>query len=602
MANSPTADTNMKPNAAYISKSPDNIFFLLIPTTWRDSIKRTNKSIATLSFIKSAETPDILKPLFEFLNNFFGCSLRGSSVGVEIASGIINFFSCAFLLAVIPSVMARNGYNADNTTAIVAILCGVGNIVSGLVSNLPIIIGPPTPITIYYISASLQAGLSMHQGNLVIFYFGIFFLIMGVVAPIGRFCARIIPDAIAVALTVGVGLISTLSGIALLGIVKQGKYTLLDLGDLDAQSYIGVSAIILTAWAVLIRSKVSNLAGLCWGTFIWWTSQNLWPSVWTSVPTLMVDKITSTDSSSVVILVFELFFLCLLTCFGLCKSLCQLGDLMTKEGMVPNGRFLTITVAIMNILSGVYYGPPIVVIADSGAGIRSGARTGLSSVIAGILFLFAVFFGPLFSAIPPAGYSPVLIMTGILQFKNVQSLDFYSKFAVPAFLTLTLIPFTNSIVAGLGIGITTYLVMSLLTGQFRKDGKIFLNYYFPDYVALEDSSPNSSPTSSNADESENDANDESHNVLMNVSTSKGGDIESKSATTSPVNIELQRVDNPMASKTVTDNATSQLSRRPSISSNDVHPPRARRASVVAIVQGMTSTEIGGDVSSLMLNH
>ena len=474
------AINNEDPTKPYISSTPDNIFFTVIPSGWRDSIKRFNKSLSTLSFVKKATTPEVLKPLFSQLDEYFECTERGSSVGVEVVSGFINFFSCSFILAVIPEIMSNANYDSNSTNSIVSLACGLGSIVSGIVSNLPIVISPLTPVTIYFSTVMQQSSLSTQQGNMVVVYFGVFFLIMGVVAPIGRFCARIMPDYIQLGTTVGIGLFTVIDSFSLLGLVKRGQFTLLELGTINAQVVIGISAIVIIAWGISAQSKISQISGLVWGTFIWWSSQNLWPKVWTAIPSLTGTTFSSCNDSQAIILIFELFILNLISVFGMCRSLCQLGHLITKDGMVPKGRYLTITVAIMNIFSGSLYGPPIAISAESAAGIKAGARTGLSSVVAGILFCFAVFFGPFFSSIPPAGTSPILFMAGMLLFMNVKYIDLTSRFAVPAYITLTFIPFTNSIIAGLGFGVSSYLILSVITGQFVKDSKLFVNYYLPD--------------------------------------------------------------------------------------------------------------------------
>jgi AGZA family xanthine/uracil permease-like MFS transporter len=477
------ASADKQPDAS--EKKPDNIVFMVIPTAWRDRIKAWNKNVSQLRFVKNAETPAAFKCLFAKLDAYFLCTERGSSVGLEIVCGCVSFVSCMFLLAVVPAILAGAGYDVTNSTAAVCVVYGLGNFLSGVFSNLPVIIGPSTPVTAYFAASVQSSTLSVHQANMVVVYTGIMFLIMGVVAPIGRFFARTVPEYIQLSTTIGVGLVSTLSGVSSLGLVRRGTFSLLEFGTLDAKSIIGLSTILVIAISIMFKSKVSHIRGLVWGTFIWWASQKTWPSEIAHKPYVHHDTWTTANNGLQIELIFEIFFLLLLTVFGLCKSLCTLAGIMTKENMVPNGRYLTITVAVMNLLSGSVYGPPVTVIADSSAGVRAGAKTGLTAVTAGLLFLLSIFFGPLFAAIPPTAYAPILIMTGMVQFKNIQNLDFSSRFIVPAFMCFSLIPFTNSIFAGLGIGMVCYCTLSILTGQFLIDGKAILEYYFPEYFGEE---------------------------------------------------------------------------------------------------------------------
>jgi AGZA family xanthine/uracil permease-like MFS transporter len=573
------------PVASAQEHKPENIFYILLPVEWKNKLKDFNRDLSTLTFIKKTETPAFLKSTSVFLDNFFNCTGRGSSVGVEIFAGIINFLSCMYILAALPNFMAAAGYNSDSSLAVISLACGMGNILSGIVSNLPIIISPPVPISIYFTSSIQQYGLSVHQGNMVVVYSGIFFLIMAVLAPFGRFMARVIPDYIQLGTTIGIGLFTVLYGFIDLGLVKPGRYTLLELGSIDSEVIVGISAIIITAWGIITKSKISLLAGLAWGTVIWWTSQNMWPAVWTSVPLFHADNLSSASDPYEVMLIFELFILDLITCFGMCTALCKLGDLLTKEGMVPNGRFLSVVVGITNIFSGVLNGPPIVVSPESAAGIRAGAKTGLSTVVAGILFLFTLFFGPFFSSIPAAGTSPILVMTGLLLVKNVQNVDFMSRYAVPAYMCLTLIPFTNSIFAGIGVGMACYLIISIVTGQFVVDGRIFLNYYFPEWIPLVPDKGDTAPETLTKDPEA---------AIDGVSV-----IGAAEDVTNPL---ASGATSPVTAKSINDDGSpviSSRSRRASSISQGVQQ-FARRGSS-RLVASLADSSINGSESGLMLN-
>eukprot|EP01038_Epipyxis_sp_PR26KG_P015949 gene15949-21642_t len=460
------------------SKAPDNIIYLLFPS-WKARIKKINRSINHLKFIKKINTPSWLQPFADLLDVQFEFTKRGSTFGTEVTTGLMDFFSCMFILAVIPNQMATVGYSGNNSAAAISFMSGIGSIASAFITNLPIIVAPSTAISIYFISILQQSALTPNHGNIAVIFSGFIFFLVGLIGPLGRFISKVIPEYIQIGLNVGVGLKTALFGAIALNLVVSGKYSLLALGPLSSEVLVGMSSLVIIAVAKAADSKISYFLGLLWGSIIWWSVNGLWPSFWwAKVPDLSVYSLHTDNSSDVILLVLELALLDLLTTFGLAKALCSKASLLTEDGSIPRGRLLQMTVGIMNVISGGFSGPPIVLSESSLSGITAGAKTGLSAVVCGCAFLLSSFFGPLFSAIPSAGSSPVLIYSGLFLFRNIKSLDFDSKYALPTFLCLIFIPFADSIIAGLGFGVATYAIISILTGEFVSDSKDLYNYYF----------------------------------------------------------------------------------------------------------------------------
>lgn len=131
-----------------------------------------------------------------------------------------------------------------------------------------------------------------------------------------------------------------------------------------------------------------------------------------------------------------------------------------------------------SIVSGCLSGPPILISPESAAGIKAGAKTGLSTLICGLLFGVSAFFSPLFAEVPSAGTAPLLIMVGVLLFQNAKRIDWnYIGKAVPSFCCLFFIPFTYSILRGVGFGYVTYIVIGMFTGDFWLESTQFLTDY-----------------------------------------------------------------------------------------------------------------------------
>jgi AGZA family xanthine/uracil permease-like MFS transporter len=424
-----------------------------------------------------------MSPFYDFLEDFFECIRAGSTVEVEVFAGIINFFSCMYILAVIPSQMQKAGYDSERSAAVISLVTGVATIGSGLVTNTPLVIAPATAVSIYFITNLQQYTLSLHSGNLVVMYCGITIVLLGLIGPLGRLISKLIPEYIQIGTTVGIGLITALSGYTELDIVVQGKYTLLAVGPITSEICIAISGLILIALGVYYHSRFAYLLGLGWGTFLWWSSQYAWPKLIGKAPQFEGDSIGAFHDDNGVLLTFEMIFLIILTLFGLAKALCELAYITTTFEAIPKGRLLLVIIGIANLASGSIYGPPVILSPETASGIKAGARTGLSAVVTGTLFLFSIFFAPFFTSIPAAATSPVLIMIGMILFQNVKAIDFTNKYGIAAFICLTLIPFTDSIIGGLGFGYATFATISFLNGDFKVYIEKFFTYYFGDESA-----------------------------------------------------------------------------------------------------------------------
>ena len=201
-------------------------------------------------------------------------------------------------------------------------------------------------------------------------------------------------------------------------------------------------------------------------------------TLWEDITSLYA--ITSWKSS--LLLAGDLVFLYVLCLCGLVVTLSALGGLIRPDGTTPRNRWLYIICGVVSVISGCFSGPPLLLSPESTAGVKAGARTGLSSIVCGLLFALSVFFGPTLKAIPYAATSPVLIIVGIILFQNVSRLDWrVTKDAVPSFFVAFFVPFTYSVMQGVGVGYGMYIAVALCTGDLYTDALALWKHYFSDY-------------------------------------------------------------------------------------------------------------------------
>jgi len=402
------------------------------------------------------------------LDKSFEVTERNTTVQSEIICGFIQFFSCLYVLPVVPEQMNLAGYNKNSTIVATSLACCIGCILASYFANLPFIIAPPTAVSIYLSSALRIRGIYDHsEGDTAVILSGMALLLIGICKPLNKFIKFLIPDCIQASTAVGIGLITALAGAIEIKLVVRGTLTILSMGDISWEIAIATISLIVASVALYYHVKGSLVIALIFGTIAWWIYDNNWPSQLIGIPEFDY-KPTYKNSLNLEIcsLFFSLVFLYILTVSGLTRSLSDQSNLTLPNGSVPRGNWFFIVCGFTTIISGYLSGPPILISPESASGIKSGAKTGLSTLICGLLFGIATFFSPLFASIPPAGTSPLLILVGMLLFQNVSRINWKEvDTSVPAFIVLFFIPFTYSIPCGIGFGYVLYITINLMTGN-----------------------------------------------------------------------------------------------------------------------------------------
>ena len=416
------------------------------------------------------------------LDKNFEITERNTSVQSEIICGFVQFFSCLYVLPVVPEQMNLAGYNKNSTIVATSSACAIGSILASYLTNLPFIIAPPTGVSIYLSNALRMRGIYDHsEGDSAVMLSGMALLLIGVCKPLNKFIKILIPDCIQASTAVGIGLITALAGAIEIKLVVRGSLTILSIGDISWEIVIATVSLIVASVALYYHIKGSFVIGLIFGTITWWLHENNWPSQFIGFPEFdYKPTYKNTLNLEICSLFLSLVFLYILTLSGLTRLLSDQSNLTLPNGAVPRGHWFFIVCGFTTIISGYLSGPPILISPESASGIKSGAKTGLSTLICGLLFGISTFFSPLFASIPPSGTSPLLILVGMLLFQNVSKIDWKEvDTSVSSFLVLSFIPFTYSIPCGIGFGYVLYITINLMTGnlsnQFKEHWNKFRN-------------------------------------------------------------------------------------------------------------------------------
>ena len=214
-------------------------------------------------------------------------------------------------------------------------------------------------------------------------------------------------------------------------------------------------------------------------SLVYWARFDAWPTAFVSSPQLeAMNPFDSPLTLDTLELMANLMFFHAVALNGVARAFSDLAGLTLPGGRTPRGRWLYVVTGLLNVLSGCFGGPMMGICPESGSGIKSGARTGLSTVFCGILFGISVFLTPMFMQVPYAGTAPLLFAIGMVLFANVQKIQWSDyQHAYPAFITLFFIPFTYSIVRGVIYGWIAYLILTLMTGELYHNTIDLIEHY-----------------------------------------------------------------------------------------------------------------------------
>lgn len=420
----------------------------------------------------------------ELCEGLFKVRIRGSTIRAEIYFGLIHYISCFYCLAVIPNIMSSVGYESGPMFTITAFASGMGSILGGLVINLPFPFAPTTVIAIFmqtYLRA-FSSGNATAIGSAAVVISGGAISLLGY-RPFANFISRLIPSSIQVGTSIGIGLLVALAGATEIGLVQSGTDSaLLRMGPVTPPVIIALFGVVLIC--VLVHYHVTGpfAIAIIVCSFIGWAVSGNWPTgVFGLSSTVRLDT-SGFNNEEVILLAIDLLILYILYLAGLTSSLSRLADLTREDGQIPRGRWIYVFVGIITVLSGLLTGVPILLSPEGAAAIKDGAKTGLSTVVCGFLFLLSIFFAPIFQAIPSEGSSPILIMVGALLFQNVSRIDWrLVKESAPGFIVLFFIPFTFSLLQGVLIGYAIYLTVNLCSGDLWYDFLAMVEIYFPQW-------------------------------------------------------------------------------------------------------------------------
>ena len=450
-----------------------NVTAPLLP--WRERAARTSIPLSARrgGGRQASKTSRMLERLFRLKDH-------NTTVRTEVFAGFTTFLTMVYIVVVNPTIMGDAGMSISAVAAATCLAAGFGSILMGLVSNYPLALAPGMGLNAYFTYTVVKGmGVPWETALGCVFLSGAVFLVLTLVG-VRQMIVSAIPSSLFAAVAGGVGLFIAFIGLKDAGIIVANPATSVGLGDLTtptaALSCAGLVLIAaLQAWkvkgAMLIGIVVTAAGGWALGlahvapaayslTDISATAFKL------NIPGAM--NLKGGLGATLLEVVFVFLFVDLFDNVGTLVAVTKKAGLVDEAGSIPRLNRILLADSVSTMVGAMAGTSTVTSYIESAAGVAVGGRTGLTSVVVGILFFCTLFVAPLVQAIPTAATAPALIMVGALMIGALTEIDWTDPaVAIPAFLTVITIPLTYSIANGLAFGITSFAALKLLSGKAK---------------------------------------------------------------------------------------------------------------------------------------
>lgn len=413
-----------------------------------------------------------------FLQKTFGLNPAKHSVRTEIIAGITTFLTMAYILAVNPSIFSALESQGMPTNAVftaTALAAIVGCLVMSIYAKKPFGLAPGMGLNAFFVyTVCLAMGHPWQMALTAIFLEGVLFILL-TVTNVRKLIVDAIPVTMKRAIGAGIGLYIAFIGLKSAGIIVNSEATSVTLGSFSEPAVIlSIIGFLITSVLVILNVKGGMLLGIIATTLIGIpmgvTNFNGVMSTPPSIePIFCKFEWSQILSWDMVAIVFTFLFIDMFDTIGTVVGVSVKSGMVDKDGNVDGINKVLMADAVATVAGAVFGTSTTTTYIESASGVSEGGRTGLTSFTIAVCFAIALMFSPLFLAIPGAATGPVLFIVGVMMASPVRDIDWsdYSE-AIPAFVTMLLMPLAYSISDGIMLGMITYTVLNALAGKLKK--------------------------------------------------------------------------------------------------------------------------------------
>jgi AGZA family xanthine/uracil permease-like MFS transporter len=432
------------------------------------------------------------------LEKLFKLKENNTDIKTEVVAGVTTFMTMAYILAVNPSILSASGMDSQAILMATALASFIGTLAMALLANYPFALAPGLGLNAYFAyTVCGTMGYSWQVALLAVFVEGLIFIVLSV-TNVREAIFNAIPIELKRGVSVGIGLFIAFIGFQNAGIVVNSDSTLVTVIDFTENFHTaGICAILAVIGTFIIAIlhikgvKGSILIGiiatwilgiLCELTGLYAVTPDAgyysmipsWSNFSLGAIGLTFGQCFRADFSSIrivdfIVIIFAFLFVDVFDTLGTLIGCANKADMLDKDGKLPRIKQALLADAIATSAGAILGTSTTTTFVESSSGVSEGGRTGLASVVTGLLFLLSVFLAPIFTTIPGCATAPALLFVGFLMISAVVQIDFDDLTeAIPAYLCLIAMPLMYSISEGIAVGVISYVVINVACGKAKK--------------------------------------------------------------------------------------------------------------------------------------
>ena len=434
------------------------------------------------------------------MEKFFHLKENHTDVKTEVMAGITTFMTMAYILAVNPNILSAAGMDAKAVLIATSLVAFVGTMLMAFLANYPFALAPGMGLNAYFAyTLVLSMGYSWQMALLAVFVEGIVFIVLSL-TNVREAIFNAIPLTLKSAVSVGIGLFVAFVGLQNAKLIVNSDSTLLTYQHFKGETFhsVGIGALLTLIGVLLIAVMlIKNVKGaILYGIILTWVLgiiceltgiyvPDAEAGMYSVIPTAFVSfdfsslgntfgqvfnlDFTNFNIGNFIVVMFAFLFVDLFDTLGTLIGVASKADMLDEEGKLPRIKGALLADAIATSAGAVLGTSTTTTYVESASGVTEGGRTGLTAATTAVLFLLASIFSPLFLTIPSFATAPALIVVGFYMMGAVVKINFDDMTdAIPAFLTILVMPLAYSISEGIAIGVVSWTLINLLSGKAKE--------------------------------------------------------------------------------------------------------------------------------------
>ena len=434
------------------------------------------------------------------MEKFFHLKENHTDVKTEVMAGITTFMTMAYILAVNPNILSAAGMDAKAVLIATSLAAFVGTMLMAFLANYPFALAPGMGLNAYFAyTVVLSMGYSWQMALLAVFVEGIVFIVLSL-TNVREAIFNAIPLTLKSAVSVGIGLFVAFVGLQNAKLIVNSDSTLLTYQHFKGETFhsVGIGALLTLVGVLLIAVMlIKNVKGaILYGIILTWVLgiiceltgiyvPDAEAGMYSVIPTAFVSfdfsslgntfgqvfnlDFTNFNIGNFIVVMFAFLFVDLFDTLGTLIGVASKADMLDEEGRLPRIKGALLADAIATSAGAVLGTSTTTTYVESASGVTEGGRTGLTAATTAVLFLLASIFSPLFLTIPSFATAPALIVVGFYMMGAVVKINFDDMTdAIPAFLTILVMPLAYSISEGIAIGVVSWTLINLLSGKAKE--------------------------------------------------------------------------------------------------------------------------------------